>query len=69
MDNVNEVIARNLKNMRNAKGLSQAELAEIVECSPYSIYDWEKGRFAPSAVYLPKMADVFGCTIDALFGR
>lgn len=69
MDDVNEIIARNIKNMRHKRGISQGKLADMIGCSLGTVYDWERGKYAPSTIYLPAMADVFGCTIDALFGR
>ena len=69
MDDVNGIIARNIKNMRHEKRLSQGKLADMIGCSLGTVYDWERGKYAPSTIYLPAMADVFGCTIDALFGR
>ncbi|UQA28482.1 helix-turn-helix domain-containing protein [Flavonifractor plautii] len=30
---------------------------------------WESGQSLPRADKLPLLADLFGCTIDALYGR
>ena len=43
MDDVNGIIARNIKNMRHEKGLSQGKLADMIGCSLGTVYDWERG--------------------------
>lgn len=58
-----------VKELREAKGMSQADLARAVNASKPLVCQWESGVRRPSLHYLPVLADVLGCSIDALFGR
>ena len=33
------------------------------------IYNWQRGKFAPSLDYIIKLADYFGCSVDFVIGR
>lgn len=54
---------------RELAGLTASELAQKVGVSRAAVSRWEAGLDAPSAVRLPLLADVLGCTIDQLYGR
>lgn len=58
-----------IKEMRNAAGLRQVDLAEKMGVNQSTVCSWETGAAMPQASLLPKLADTLGCTIDALFGR
>ena len=58
-----------IKEMRNAAGLRQVDLAEKLGVTQSTVCSWETGAAMPQASLLPKLADALGCTIDALFGR
>lgn len=49
---------RTLRQMREDRGLSQEELAAIVEVSPFTIIRWEQGKVKPSATNVLKLARV-----------
>lgn len=53
--------------MRRRAGLTVAELAERLSVNRATIYFWEAGRYWPKAEYLPRIAEILGCTIDELF--
>lgn len=53
--------------MRRRAGLTVAELAERLSVNRATIYFWEAGRYWPKAEYLPRIAEILGCTIDDLF--
>ena len=59
----------NIKELRIAAGLRQVDLAEKMGVTQSTVCSWETGAAMPQASLLPKLADVLGCTIDALFGR
>lgn len=69
MSDINNVIGKNVRRMRKSFGLTQRQLAEKLYIVPECICKWELGKVAPSAICLNRMADVFGCSIDELFGR
>lgn len=58
-----------IEEKRKAAGLTQGELAAKIDTKTASVSNWENGWATPPVKYLPKIADVLGCTIDALFGR
>ena len=58
-----------IKTMREAIGITQTELAKKIGVKPCTVSIMEQpGRF-PEPSRLPAIADVLGCSIDALFGR
>ena len=58
-----------IKELRQAAGLSQAELGELVKVNQTAVSQWEREISLPACDKLPELADALGCTIDALFGR
>lgn len=60
---------KQLKVLREKANISAAKLAKEIGVTPQAVGKWERGESMPRADQLPKLADLFGCTIDALFGR
>lgn len=58
-----------VRELREARGLQQKELAIDLCVSQPTISDWESGRKVPSAKSTQKLADYFGVSIDYLLGR
>lgn len=56
-----------LKQVRKATGMTQADLALAVGVQQNTISQWENGERLVRSDKLPKLAQVLGCTIDALF--
>lgn len=50
-------------------GLSQTEAARRLGVDQSTVSYWETGKKMPRASKLAKMADLYGCTVDDLFGR
>lgn len=61
-------IAKNISWYRKEKGMTQAELAEILNYSDKSVSKWERGEGLPDICVLNKMAELFGVTINDLIG-
>lgn len=61
-------IAKQITKHRNRLGLSKKELATIVEVAPSAVSGWESGDYAPGANTLVKLSELFGITIDELYG-
>lgn len=59
----------NLKNLRNAQGLSQRALADFVQVSQQSINQYENRNTEPNIAVLSRIADYFGVSIDYLVGH
>ena len=59
----------NLKHLRNSLGLSQAEVASHLNISRAAYTNIENGKRDPDTQTLLALADVFGVSMDAIFGR
>lgn len=55
-----------LKEFRIRKGLSQSQLARIVDVHPAAIGNYEQGTREPSISTLTKIAVALGVTVDDL---
>lgn len=66
MEDLKEVIAENLTNLRKGKNLTQAELAEKLNYSDKAISKWERGESIPDITVLKNIADLFEVTVDYL---
>ena len=64
-----EVNAVHIREMREAAGLSQADVMRAMNVDSAAVCRWESGQSLPRADKLPLLADLFACTIDALYGR
>lgn len=60
-----------LKELRTAKGLSQADMAVAldVSLSSYQKYERDKNCITPSLDVLTRIADYYGVSVDFLLGR
>ena len=54
---------------RKALGLTQEGLAQKLGVTNQAVSKWESGQSCPDIALLPQLADLFGITIDELFGR
>lgn len=53
--------------LRERKGLSQKELADILNITQGAVSQWELGLSRPTSKILPELAKALDCTIDELF--
>lgn len=60
-----EQIAR----MRKNKNMTQEVLAQQLGVTNQAVSKWESDQCFPDITLLPKLADIFGISIDELFGR
>lgn len=58
-----------LKELREEKGLSQRQLAILVDIKQANISRWEAGKIVPNVIDCWKLADFFDVSIDYLVGR
>lgn len=56
-----------IKTMREKTGFSQEVVAARLNIDRSTVAKWETGVSAPRAELLPKLANLFGCSIDELF--
>ena len=62
-------MANNIKQLREAAGMTQAELAAKMQLTTPSITKWELGRANPTYDNLIQLAEIFGGTLDEVAGR
>lgn len=58
-----------LKELREAKGLSQYSFADAFGISQSTIGNWEAGKREPNFDTMQRLADFFGVSVDYLLGR
>ncbi len=63
------MISKNLKRLREKVGMTQKELADKLFVSPQAVSRWENGDTEPSVATLDSIAEIFGVSLDELFGR
>ena len=64
MENIGKMIAE----LRKEQGVTQEQLGQALSISAQAVSKWENGG-VPDAEMLPRIADYFKVSIDALFGR
>lgn len=63
------MLGANIGSYRKKMGLTQEQLAQKLDVTNQAVSKWETDQSCPDTMLLPKIADVFGITIDALFDR
>lgn len=58
-----------IKELREEFQYTQKELADKIGNVQRNISNWEKGSSEPDCETIIRLADVFGVTLDELFGR
>jgi len=51
---------------RKKAGLSQAQVAKELGVAPAAVSQWETGKTVPDSRRLPKIAELFNCSVDEL---
>ncbi|NLJ16365.1 MAG: helix-turn-helix transcriptional regulator [Clostridiales bacterium] len=67
MEEYKRNIAENITQLRQAKNLTQAQLAEKLNYSDKAVSKWERGESFPDVFILKQLCELFGVTIDYLF--
>lgn len=57
-----------LKAVRRARGLTQEQLAEMIDVNVLQIYRWETEKNDPSSSFVAEIACVLNTSIDYLMG-
>ena len=71
MENQNyaQILSERILSLRKEKGLTQEALAQQLGVSFQAVSKWENGQSCPDIALLPLLAEVFGVSVDSLFGR
>lgn len=66
MKKINEIIAKNIYNLRTEKKWTQSQLAEKLNYSDKSVSKWELGDVTPPVEVLISLSELFGVSVDYL---
>ncbi len=66
MNNIKAIVAKNIAELRQSKGITQLELAERLNYSDKAISKWERGESIPDISVLVEIADFFQVNLDYL---
>ncbi len=66
MENIKNIIGRNLSELRKNKNLTQLELANKFNYSDKAISKWETGEALPDVETLYQLCEFYGVTMDYL---
>ena len=66
MEDLKQILAKNITALRQASRMTQLELAEKLNYSDKAISKWERGESIPDVTVLKAIADLFGVTLDYL---
>lgn len=66
MEDIKDIIAKNIIELRKKNKLTQSELAEKVNYSDNAVSRWERGDVTPSIETLDQMAKVFNVPLSSL---
>ncbi len=64
MDNLEQIVAQNLTDLRKSQKWTQAELAEKINYSDKTVSKWERGDSLPDLKVLQQLSELFGVTLD-----
>lgn len=62
-------LGKRIGQYRRKLGLTQEGLAQRLDVTNQAVSKWESDQCCPDIAQLPKLADLFGITMDELFGR
>lgn len=58
-----------IRELREAGGLKQADLAKMMNCTVVTVSRYETGRREIDSATICRLCDIFGCTADYLLCR
>ena len=63
-----QTLGKRIQLCRKSLGMTQDQLAEKLGVTPQAVSKWENDQSCPDITMLPKLAEIFGTTTDALLG-
>lgn len=58
-----------IRELMEQRGIRGVQIADALHVSRNAVFKWTTGQTYPTADKLPALADLLGCSIDALYGR
>ena len=69
MEDLKVIIAKNLVRLRREAGLTQLELAEMLNYSDKAVSKWERGESIPDLRVLVQLAEIYHIKIDDIISE
>lgn len=66
LNDIKNIVAKNIAELRQARGMTQFDLAEQLNYTDKAVSKWERGESIPDVTVLLKIADLFGVSLDFL---
>jgi len=66
VEDLKNVISKNLTELRKQNGMTQLELAEKLNYSDKAVSKWERAESLPDVIVLKSVADLFNVSVDYL---
>lgn len=66
MNNIKSIVAKNIAELRQKKGMTQLELAEKLNYSDKAVSKWERAESMPDISVLVEISDMFEVPLDYL---
>ena len=63
-----EALGKRIIANRKRLGMTQDKLAEQLGVTAQAVSKWENDQSCPDITMLPKLAEIFGISVDALLG-
>jgi putative transcriptional regulator len=57
---------RTIRELREERRWTQLQLANLLKVTPVTVYNWERGKYEPSASMFRQIARVFGMSMDEI---
>ena len=64
MEEIKNIVAKNICELRKKNNMTQLELAEKLNYSDKAVSKWEKGENSPDIAVLARMSKIFGVSLD-----
>jgi len=61
-------LGKKIRELRKKKGLTQEQLAAVLNMSPKTVSKWETNETFPDMTLIPALAEFFEVNLDTLFG-
>lgn len=65
----NHVLAENFKKFRAARGLTQEQVASLLNVNAQTVSRWECAATLPDVLMLPELARLYGVTVDDFYKK